>query len=79
MGNAHLRIDVCENSWLHKEAVLVITLVQSVPSAAELCALAGANLHVLQIALQLLLIHCRTHICGLIEPIADSKFARALN
>src|SRR5436305_7904822 len=59
--------------------MLEITFVQPFAAALQLGTFTLANFDVFQVSLQLPLVDRRTHVGGLVETIADSQFARALD
>src|SRR3954471_16293718 len=79
LSDAHLGIDVAEDGWLHKKAMMVVAFVQAVTTALQLRTFGFAYVDILQVALQLALVNCRSHVGSFVKTIADPKFFRALN
>ena len=74
-----LRIDVGEYGRLHEEAVLVFAFVEAIAAARQFRAFVFANVDVAQISLQLLFVHGRAHVDGLIQTIADLQSLGAVD
>src|SRR4029077_4733945 len=77
LRNAHLGIDLGENSGLEEPAVLIFTLVEPVAASYKFRAFGFPDLDVVQVSVELVLVHRRTHLDGLVETIADLDFLRA--
>src|ERR1019366_6131574 len=76
LRNAHLGIDLGKYGRFDKPAMLVFALVKPMAAADEFSAFGFSDLDVFQVGLELILVHRRTHLDGLVETVADFDVLR---
>ena len=76
LRDAHFGIDVGEHGRFHEPAVFELALVQTVAAALHLRPFGFADLHVVEIGLELGLVDGRAHFDGLIQAVSDFQAPR---